>query len=91
MLLLLLLLLLPSLAFDGGEGGVELGSFEAKYLGSVSVRAAQGNDVCSDAVLRIRVRQQAAYGRKRDLVMPYMPQTVTPSQTRHAADHDTRA
>ena len=43
-------------AFDDGEAGVELGTFEAKYLGSVSVKASQGNDVCADAVLRIRVR-----------------------------------
>jgi hypothetical protein len=41
--------------FDDGDAGVELGAFDAKYLGSVSVKASQGNDVCADAVLRIRV------------------------------------
>eukprot|EP00051_Salpingoeca_urceolata_P028189 m.485515 g.485515 ORF g.485515 m.485515 type:complete len:765 (-) comp23861_c0_seq1:79-2373(-) len=38
--------------------GVELGSFAARYLGSVSVKAAHGNDVCSDAVTRVKHLQQ---------------------------------
>lgn len=47
--------------------GVELGSFDARYMGSIPVKAPTGNDVCTDAVLRLR--QQAPEEKKVRLVV----------------------
>ena len=40
--------------------GSELGMFPSMYIGSVPVKHSTGNDICADAVTRVRVRSKTS-------------------------------
>lgn len=44
----------------GLEIGTIIGLFDAKYIGSVPVKHSTGNDICADAVTRVRALKQPA-------------------------------
>lgn len=65
----------------GTAGGTELGTFAVVFLGSVSVKTAEGNDVCADAILRAKVQDMNAFSRSVFTITLHQAMKQTPRKS----------